>query len=106
MTLDDIWKELRGRVAKMTEVQTWTAADGYLGDRFIVVGVRDDTVQVAEPGAQRAEKIPDADFVKVLGIWDAYADGRAKPGSIEKLTKFPKYVTSILRALEAPQPKR
>ena len=106
MTLDQIWKELRGRVAKLAEVQTWTVADGYLGDRFIVVGVKDDTVQVAEPGAQRAEKIPDADFIAVLSVWDTYANGKAKPGTIEKLTKFPKYVTSILRALEQPQPRR
>jgi hypothetical protein len=106
MTLDQIWNELRGRVAKLTEVQSWTAADGYLGDRFIVVGVKNGVVEVAEPGAQRAEKVPDADFVAVLGVWDAYADGKAKPGTIEKLTKFPRYVTSILRALEQPAPKR
>jgi len=106
MTLDQIWKELRGRVAKLTEVQSWTAADGYLGDRFILVGVKEDTIHVAEPGAQRAEKIPDADFIAVLGVWDAYADGKTKPGTIEKLTKFPKYVTSILRALEAPPLKK
>ena len=31
MPLDQIWKDPRGRVTKMPEVQEWTAADGYLG---------------------------------------------------------------------------
>ena len=32
-----------------------------------------------------------------------YADGKLKPAAVEKLTRFPKYVVSILRALEQPQ---
>ena len=103
MTLEQIWNELRGRIKKMNEVPTWSAEEGYLGERFIIVGVKEGHVQVAEPGAQRADKIPDADFVAVLGIWGDYADGKLKPGAVEKVTRFPKYVVSILRALEQPQ---
>lgn len=105
MTLEQIWNELKGRIAKKTEILTWSADQGYLGDRFIVVAVKDGHVHVAEPGAQRADKIPDGDFIAVLGIWGDYADGKIKPPAIEKLTRFGKYVISILRALEQPQPQ-
>ncbi len=105
MTLDQIWKELKGRIGK-TEILTWTPDQGYLGERFIVVAVKDGHVHVAEAGAQKADKIPDADFVAVLGIWGDYADGKIKSAAVDKLTKFPKYVISILRSLEQPQPKQ
>ena len=106
MTLDQIWNELKGRIAKKTEILTWTADGGYLGERFIVVAVKDGQVHVAEAGAQKADKIPDADFIAVLGIWGDYAEGKVKLAAVEKLTKFPKYVISILRSLEQPQPKQ
>ena len=41
MTLEQIWNELRGRIKKMNEVPTWSADEGYLGERFIVVGVKE-----------------------------------------------------------------
>jgi len=106
MTLDQIWNELKARIAKKTEIPTWSADEGYLGERFIVVAVKDGHVHVAEAGAQKADKIPDGDFIKVLGLWGDYAEGKIKFAAVEKLTKFPKYVISILRSLEQPQPKQ
>jgi len=106
MTLEQIWNELKVRIAKKSEIPTWSAEGGYLGERFIVVAVKDGHVHVAEAGAQKADKIPDSEFIAVLAIWGDYADGKVKNAAIEKLTKYPNYVISILRALEQPPPKR
>lgn len=103
MTLEEMWNELKGRIAPDSQIQTWTADKGYGEDKFIVVAVKGGFVHVVSPGEERAQKIPDQDFVAVLGLWNDYVDGKIKREQIHDRTRFSKYVVSILHALERPQ---
>lgn len=101
MTLEDMWNELKKRIAPDTQVQTWSADKGYGEDKFIVVAMRNGFVHVVAAGDEKAQKIPDRDFAEVLGVWNDYVDGKLSPAKLRALTKFPAHVVSILHSLEA-----
>jgi hypothetical protein len=103
MTLEEMWKELKGRIAPDSHIQNWAADKGYLGDKFSVVAVKGGFVHVVSPGAENVQKIPDADFVAVLGMWNDYVDGKLKPEQVRDRTRFAKYIVSILHSLEQPR---
>ncbi len=100
MTLEDVWNELKKRIAPDTQVQTWSADKGYGEDKFIVVAVKGGFVHVVAAGDERTQKIPDQDFAKVLGLWSDYVDGKLPFGKIGEHTKHPAHVVSILHSLE------
>jgi hypothetical protein len=101
MTLEEMWNELKKRIAPDRQVQTWTAGEGYGEDKFIVVAVKGGFVHVVSAGDEKAQKIPDQDFAIVLGLWNAYVDKKLPLAKIGEHTKFPKHVVSILHSLEA-----
>jgi hypothetical protein len=101
MTLEEMWNELKKRIAPDRQVQTWTADDGYGEDKFIVVAVKGGFVHVVSPGDEKAQKIPDQDFATVLGLWNDYVDKKLPLAKVSELTKFPSHVVSILHSLES-----
>ena len=101
MTLEDMWNELKGRIAPDSQIQTWTADKGYGEDKFIVVAVKGGFVHVVSAGDEKAEKIPDRDFASVLGLWEDYAEGKLPLAKIQERTKFASHVVSILHSLES-----
>ncbi len=100
MTLEEVWNELKKRIAPDTQVQTWTADKGYGEDKFIVVAVKGGFVHVVSAGDEQTQKIPDQDFAKVLGLWDAYADGKLPLAKVREVTNHAAHVVSILHSLE------
>lgn len=100
MTLEEVWNELKKRIKPDTPVQTWTADKGYGEDKFIVVAVKGGFVHVVSAGDEKAQKIPEGDFAKVLGLWDEYADGKLPLAKVAAETNFPGHVVSILHSLE------
>ena len=100
MTLEEMWAELKKRIAPDSQIQTWTQDQGYGEDKFIVVSTKGGFVQVVSPGDEKAQKIPDGDFAKVLGLWNDYVDGKLPLAKVSKETKFATHVVSILHSLE------
>lgn len=100
MTLEEVWNELKKRIAPDSPIQTWTADKGYGEDKFIVVAAKGGFVQVVSAGDEKAQKIPDADFAKVLGLWEDYADGKLPLAKVAAETTFAAHVISILHSLE------
>ena len=100
MTLEDMWNELKKRIAPDSQIQTWSQDKGYGEDRFIVVAVKGGFVHVVSAGDEKAQKIPDEDFAKVLGLWNDYVDGKLPAAKLREQTKFTKHVVSILHSLE------
>jgi hypothetical protein len=100
MTLEEMWNELKGRIAPDSQIQAWTQDTGYGEDKFIVVAVKGGFVHVVAPGDEKAQKIPDGDFAKVLGLWNDYAEGKLPMAKLREHTKFAKHVVSILHSLE------
>lgn len=101
MTLEDMWNELKGRIAPDKQIQNWTADDGYGEDKFMVVAVKGGFVHVVSPGDEKAQKIPDRDFAIILGLWNDYVDKKLPLAKIGEHTKFPGHVVSILHSLES-----
>lgn len=102
MTLEEMWNLLKGRIPPKSEIQSWSPADGYLGETFSVVAVKDGHIHVVTTGAERIEKVPDQDFVTILGLWNDYVDGKVAAKAVEDRTRFPNFVVSILHSLESP----
>lgn len=101
MTLEEMWNELKKRIAPDSQIQTWTADQGYGEDKFIVVAVKGGFVHVVSAGDEKVQKIPDQDFAKMLGVWNDYVDGKLPAAKLRDQTKFPKHVVSILHSLES-----
>jgi hypothetical protein len=57
-------------------------------------------VHVVSAGDEKTQKIPDEDFAKVLGIWDAYANRKLPLAKVQEHTQYSTHVVSILHALE------
>ena len=100
MTLEEMWNELKKRIAPDSPIQTWSPDKGYGEDKFIVVSVKSGFVNVVAAGDEKTQKIPDQDFAKVLGIWNDYVDGKLPLAKVAAQTKFPMHVISILHSLE------
>jgi hypothetical protein len=103
MQLADIWAELKRRLAKNSEIRSWSSATGFLGDTFTVVGPRSGHVVIKSPYDLNPQNIPDQDFISVLEVWNDYVDGKLTRADIQARTKFSKFIISILHSLEAPQ---
>jgi hypothetical protein len=89
MDFEKLWQRLQHELTSGTVVSNWTAAKGYLGDSFTIVAVRDDRVAVDSPGAKNVQMVPRRDFDRI----PRYA--------LRDLTRFSKYIISILHHLEA-----
>jgi len=100
MTLEEMWNELKKRITPDSQVQTWTADKGYGEDKFIVVTLKGGFVHVVSAGEENVQKIPDTDFVKALGLWNDYVDGKLPLAKVQQQTKFATHVVSILHSLE------
>lgn len=100
MTLEEMWNELKKRIAPDTQVQTWTVDKGYGEEKFIVVSVKGGFVHVVSAGDEATQKIPDQDFAKVLGLWEDYAEGKLPLAKLRDQTKYAAHVVSILHSLE------
>jgi hypothetical protein len=102
MQLEEIWAELKRRLPKNREIRSWSAATGFLGDSFTVIGPKTGHVLIKSAYDINPQQIPDQDFVMVLGQWSDYVEGKLSRADIQARTKYSKYIISILHSLEAP----
>jgi hypothetical protein len=101
MDFEKLWQRLQHELTSGTVVSNWTAAKGYLGDSFTIVAVRDDRVAVDSPGAKNVQMVPRRDFEAVYEVWKDYLADRIPRYALRDLTRFSKYIISILHHLEA-----
>ncbi len=97
---ESLWKTLNSRLKAGTAVPNWTAAKGLLGDSFTVVGVGQNYVDVGSPNAKGTQRIPVADFEQVHKLWAQYIGKRIDRSYIRDMTRFSKYIISILHWIE------
>lgn len=97
---ESIWKTLSSRLPTGTAIPNWTAAKGLLGNSFTVFGVGRNYVEVESPNAKGAQRIPVADFEQVHKLWAQYINKRIDRSYIRDMTRFSKYIISILHWIE------
>lgn len=77
-----------------------TAFRGYLGDSMAVVGVRENYIEVDAPNATAIQVVPKDDFEKVWEVWADYKRQKVKRYELRDMTRFSKYIISILHWYE------
>jgi hypothetical protein len=101
MSFEELWQKLQGELTPGVVVSNWAADKGHLGDSFTIVAVHDNRVAVDSPGAKNTQTVPRRDFEAVYEVWPGYRDGRVPRYVLRDLTRFSKYIISIIHHLEA-----
>lgn len=97
MSIDAVWSGLQSRLHPGVVIPNWTRDNGLIGDDFTVVEIRPSYVAVASPGAKGIQRIRAGEFEKVAPVWDQYVSGGLPRHEVRDMTRFSKYVISILR---------
>lgn len=100
MAFLDTWGALQAHLSAGVIIPNWTIHSGLLGDSFTVASVTPAAVVVETPGAQLPQVVRQADFQTVYDQWDAYCLGAMPRSDFTPLTRYSKYVISILHWLE------
>ena len=96
MEFEQVWRSIRSKLAKGMEVKNWTVQKGYLGDTMRVSDLGTDYIIVDTPGARTLQRVHKNDFEEVWNIWEDYKAGKVPRQVMTPLTRFSKYVISIL----------
>ena len=95
-TFDTVWSYLHTNLKVGTDIKNWTAFRGYLGDTMKVIAVRDNYIEIDAPNAKSLQIVPKDDFEKVWGVWSDYKAEKVKRYEIRDVTRFSKYIISVL----------
>lgn len=96
MAFPSLWKQIQGRLSAGLAIKNWTTQKGYLGDSFTIVAITPDRITVDSPRAENLQAIPRRDFEAVEALWKGYCLGSVQRKDIRDLTRFSKYIISIL----------
>ena len=99
-SFDTIWTQLQNNLEVNMPIKNWTAFNGYLGDEMTVVGVREFYIEVKSPNARNVQFVPKDDFKKVWEVWADYKSQKVRRYEIRNITRFSKYIISILHWYE------
>jgi hypothetical protein len=106
MTALGIWGVIRSRVLVGTSIRNWTLDSGYLGDKFTITGIGKGHLVIETPGAKGLQHVSRVDFETVYKIWSDYLCGVFRRDQIRDMTRFSKYVISILHWAENEEGER
>jgi hypothetical protein len=101
MSFEQVWSTLNAKCLPPQKIRNWTVLKGNLGDIMTVVGLSGNYVEVDTLGAQTIQMVPKKDFEAVFNVWKAYKANRVTRQEICTMTRFSKYVISILHWLES-----
>lgn len=99
-TFENVWSFLQRKLKSGAVVQNWTADKGYLGDDMTVINVSRNSVTVKAPKAQNLQNVPKEDFGKVWKVWAGYKNQNIRRYELRDMTRFSKYIISILHWYE------
>ena len=99
-SFDDLWVDLIFNLKPGQQIPNWTAYSGRLGDYMTVVSASQSAIRVDSPGARNLQNVPKKDFEMIWGIWADYKAQRLRRSDITGLTRFSKYIISILHWYE------
>jgi hypothetical protein len=100
MAFADTWNAVQTNLTVGTVIPNWTIHSGAVGDPFTIAAVTTTTIVVDTPGAQTAQSVPRSDFEVVYDRWDDNCHGAMPRSDFTPLTRYSKYVISILHWLE------
>jgi hypothetical protein len=100
MAFPDTWNALQASLTAGTSIPNWTVHSGVIADPFTIAAVTATAVVIDTPGAETPQTVPLADFQTVYDRWNDYRHGAMPRSDFTRLTRYSKYVISILYWLE------
>ena len=92
---EELWGRIQRDIGAGCTIRNWTKYSGYIGNDFIIRTVGINFVDVDAP----AQHIHKEEFFKVYRHWNAYNEGSFPRYKLVKMTRFSKYIISILHHL-------
>jgi hypothetical protein len=81
-------------------IKNWTRKNDFFGEDFFIVEVKENAIVVKPPSAEVLQVVPRKDFEAVISIWQDYMDGNFRRMDITPITRFSKYIISIIHHIE------
>ena len=100
MTFADTWAAFQLRLQADATIQNWTFHSGAVGESFVIEAVGQNVIVVNAPGATTPQSVRRADFESVYELWDDYVRRATPRSAFTPLTRYSKYVISILHWLQ------
>ena len=91
-----LWREIQHSVDVGDTIRNWTQHSGYIGDDFMIRDMGAEFVEIYSPGVTNIQRVPKKDFAAVCEMWDEYKAGRVPRYQVTDVTRFSKYIISIL----------
>ena len=95
-SFESLWRQIQQDIGVGDTIRNWTQHSGYIGDEFTIRAVDARFIEVDSPGAENFQLVPREDFAAVCELWDDYIADRVPRYQIRDLTRFSKYIISIL----------
>lgn len=93
---ETIWREIQRGLDVGDAIRNWTQRNGYIGDDFTIRAMGAGFVEIDSPGARNFQRVSREDFAAVYEMWDDYNAGRVPRNQVRDVTRFSKYIISIL----------
>lgn len=100
-SFESVWAFFQAHLIPGTKVKNWTAFRGYLGDTMTIVRVNQQAIKVDAPKAKTIQIVPIEDFEYVWDVWSDYKVKKVKRYELRDMTRFSKYIISILHWYES-----
>ena len=94
---EEFWISLQTHLVPGTEVNNWTSLKGFYRGKMKIVQTRENFILVDSPGAKNYQRVPKQDFEKVFEVWQKYKTNQIPRRELTDLTRFSKYIISIIR---------
>jgi hypothetical protein len=95
-TFDSVWSRFQSGLKPGDTIKNWTVLKGYLGDTIKIVRVGSGFIDVDAPHAMTTQHISKGEFEKVWEVWPEYKGGKFPRHQFQEITRFSKYIISIL----------
>ena len=91
-----LWQQIQRDINAGDLITNWTQHSELVGDEFNICAVDARFIEIDSPGAKNSQRVPKDDLAAVYELWDDYIAGQVQRSEIRELTRFSKYIVSIL----------
>jgi hypothetical protein len=96
-SFEAVWEYLQKNLKVGTEIRNWTADKGFLDDSMTIKSVTNLAIDVETPNAKYVQSVPRENFETVFKVWEEYKAKSIRRHDIRDMTRFSKYILSILK---------
>ena len=98
-SFEGFWKRLLEKLRNPTLIKNWTVYSGYIGEDFFARKHSEFVIECILPTGNTLY-IPKRDFEVIYNLWEDYKRFKVKRAELCRLSRFTKYVISIIHRFE------